>query len=78
MSTASQDAGKFESELKSRDDEILSLTAQLQRLNVEKESEMARVNEKIKLVIEGKDHQIKVIIIIEIKEENHLNFYSRD
>ena len=76
MSTASQDASKFDSELKSRDDEILSLNAQLQKLNVDKESEMARVNEKIKLVIEGKDHQIKVII--EIKEENYHNFYSRD
>ena len=76
MSTASQDASKFDSELKSRDDEILSLNAQLQKLNVDKESEMARVNEKIKLVIEGKDHQIKVIIAI--KDENHHNFYSRD
>ena len=60
VSNVSQDASKFDSELKSRDDEILSLNAQLQKLNIEKENEMARVNEKIKLVIEGKDHQIKV------------------
>ncbi|CAG5110523.1 Oidioi.mRNA.OKI2018_I69.chr2.g4917.t1.cds [Oikopleura dioica] len=59
VSSVSKDASKFDAELKSRDDKILDLSRQLQNLSMEKETEMVRINEKMALVMDEKDHQIK-------------------
>ena len=53
-------SSKLQSELKSRDDKISLLQSQLDHYQQDRDEEMVRLNKKMELVMNEKDHQIKV------------------
>ena len=53
-------AGKFQSELKARDDRIGQLQERIRHMEDDRNDEMVRLNKKMELVMDEKDHQIKV------------------
>ena len=53
-------ASRFQAELKSRDEKISSLEKQVKALQKDRDNDMLRLNQKMELVMDEKDHQIRV------------------
>ena len=51
---------KYQAELKNRDDKINQLKKEIDHLKEDRNDEMIRLNKKMELVMDEKDHQIKV------------------
>ena len=56
--------GEFNQQIKARDDKINQVKKELDQLNHEMSDQMAQVNKKMMLVMNEKDHQIKVHLYI--------------